>query len=37
MSGESWAVKYRPKDWDSLIGQPHIRKILEKADYTCEK
>ena len=29
MSKESWAVKYRPDGWDSLIGQPHIRKILE--------
>ena len=34
MSGESWAVKYRPKDWDSLIGQPHIRKILENQIQT---
>lgn len=29
MSKESWAVKYRPRNWDALIGQPHIRKILE--------
>lgn len=29
MSKESLAVKYRPKSWDALIGQPHIRKILE--------
>lgn len=26
---ESWAVKYRPRSWDALIGQPHIRKILQ--------
>lgn len=26
---ESWANRYRPKDWDALIGQPHIRKILQ--------
>ncbi|WP_304393294.1 DNA polymerase III subunit gamma/tau [uncultured Clostridium sp.] len=26
---ESWANRYRPKSWDALIGQPHIRKILE--------
>lgn len=29
MSNESWAVRYRPKSWDALIGQPHIRKILQ--------
>lgn len=29
MSKESWAVKYRPRSWDALIGQPHIRKILQ--------
>lgn len=29
MGKESWAVKYRPDGWNSLIGQPHIRKILE--------
>lgn len=29
MSKESWAVKYRPHSWDALIGQPHIRKILQ--------
>ena len=29
MSKESWAVRYRPSGFDSLIGQPHIRKILE--------
>lgn len=26
---ESWAVRYRPQGFDALIGQPHIRKILE--------
>ena len=29
MSKESWAVKYRPKGWSALIGQSHIKKILE--------
>lgn len=29
MAKVSWSVKYRPKGFDALIGQPHIRKILE--------
>ena len=34
MGKESLAVKYRPSGFDSLIGQPHIRKILENQIQT---
>lgn len=34
MGKESWAVRYRPSGFESLIGQPHIRKILENQIQT---